>query len=103
MLHLHVYLHLSRCSFVSVARISGLASSLLYKQNNFFTFHRKVKLYSQIVALKEVNDITRFNITSCTFLFVYCTFVHFVADSNQIAVSYCIGSVEFRYSKSSGH
>jgi hypothetical protein len=27
----------------------------------------------------------------------------FVADSNQIAVSYCIGSVEFRYSKSSGH
>jgi hypothetical protein len=24
----------------------------------------------------------------------------FVADSNQIAVSYCIGSVEFRYSKS---
>jgi hypothetical protein len=23
----------------------------------------------------------------------------FVADSNQIAVSYCIGSVEFRYSK----
>jgi hypothetical protein len=25
----------------------------------------------------------------------------FVADSNQIAVSYCIGSVEFRYSKSS--
>jgi hypothetical protein len=27
----------------------------------------------------------------------------FVADSNQIAVSYCIGWVEFRYSKSSGH
>jgi hypothetical protein len=27
----------------------------------------------------------------------------FVADSNQIAVGYCIGSVEFRYSKSSGH
>jgi hypothetical protein len=27
----------------------------------------------------------------------------FVADSNQIAVRYCIGSVEFRYSKSSGH
>jgi hypothetical protein len=27
----------------------------------------------------------------------------FVADSNQIAVSYCIGSVEFGYSKSSGH
>jgi hypothetical protein len=27
----------------------------------------------------------------------------FVADSNQIAVSYCIGSVECRYSKSSGH
>jgi hypothetical protein len=27
----------------------------------------------------------------------------FVADSNQIAVSYCIGSVEFRYSKSSAH
>jgi hypothetical protein len=27
----------------------------------------------------------------------------FVADSNQIAVSYCTGSVEFRYSKSSGH
>jgi hypothetical protein len=27
----------------------------------------------------------------------------FVADSNQIAVCYCIGSVEFRYSKSSGH
>jgi hypothetical protein len=27
----------------------------------------------------------------------------FVADSNQIAVSYCIGSVEFRYDKSSGH
>jgi hypothetical protein len=27
----------------------------------------------------------------------------FVADSNQIAVSYCIGSVDFRYSKSSGH
>jgi hypothetical protein len=27
----------------------------------------------------------------------------FVADSNQIAVSYCIGSVEFRYGKSSGH
>jgi hypothetical protein len=27
----------------------------------------------------------------------------FVADSNQIAVSYCIGSVEFRYSKSSSH
>jgi hypothetical protein len=27
----------------------------------------------------------------------------FVADSNQIAVSYCIGSVEFRYSKGSGH
>jgi hypothetical protein len=25
----------------------------------------------------------------------------FVADLNQIAVSYCIGSVEFRYSKSS--
>jgi hypothetical protein len=28
---------------------------------------------------------------------------NFVADLNQIAVSYCIGSVEFRYSKSSGH
>jgi hypothetical protein len=27
----------------------------------------------------------------------------FVANSNQITVSYCIGSVEFRYSKSSGH
>jgi hypothetical protein len=27
----------------------------------------------------------------------------FVADSNQITVSYCIGSVEFRYSKSFGH
>jgi hypothetical protein len=27
----------------------------------------------------------------------------FIADSNQIAVSYCIGSLEFRYSKSSGH
>jgi hypothetical protein len=27
----------------------------------------------------------------------------FVSDSNQIAVSYCIGLVEFRYSKSSGH
>jgi hypothetical protein len=27
----------------------------------------------------------------------------FVADSNQIVVSYSIGSVEFRYSKSSGH
>jgi hypothetical protein len=27
----------------------------------------------------------------------------FVADLNQIAVSYCIGSVEFRYSKSSAH
>jgi hypothetical protein len=29
--------------------------------------------------------------------------IFFVADSNQIAVSYCIGSVEFRYNKSSGH
>jgi hypothetical protein len=27
----------------------------------------------------------------------------FVADSNQITFSYCIGSVEFRYSKSSGY
>jgi hypothetical protein len=27
----------------------------------------------------------------------------FVADSNQVAVSYCIRSVEFRDSKSSGH
>jgi hypothetical protein len=27
----------------------------------------------------------------------------FFGDSNQIAVSYCIGSVEFRYSKSSGY
>jgi hypothetical protein len=27
----------------------------------------------------------------------------FLLDSNQIAVSYCIGSVEFRYSKSSDH
>jgi hypothetical protein len=27
----------------------------------------------------------------------------FVADSNQFAVSYCIGWVEFRYSKSSAH
>jgi hypothetical protein len=26
-----------------------------------------------------------------------------VADSDQIAVSYSIGSVEFRYSKSAGH
>jgi hypothetical protein len=26
----------------------------------------------------------------------------FVADSNEIAVSYCIGRVEVRYSKSSG-
>jgi hypothetical protein len=35
----------------------------------------------------------------------YVVFIEnfFVADSNQIAVSYCIGSVEFRYSKSSGH
>jgi hypothetical protein len=29
--------------------------------------------------------------------------IFFVADSNQIAVSYCVGSVEFGYSKSSGH
>jgi hypothetical protein len=28
--------------------------------------------------------------------------IFFGADSNQIAVRYCIGSVEFRYSKSSG-
>jgi hypothetical protein len=27
----------------------------------------------------------------------------FVADSNQIAVSYCIGLVEFRHRESSGH
>jgi hypothetical protein len=27
----------------------------------------------------------------------------FVAALNQIAVSYCTGSVEFRYGKSSGH
>jgi hypothetical protein len=27
----------------------------------------------------------------------------FVADSNEIAVSYCIGCVEFRHRESSGH
>jgi hypothetical protein len=27
----------------------------------------------------------------------------FVADSNEIAVSYCIGWVEFRHRESSGH
>jgi hypothetical protein len=26
-----------------------------------------------------------------------------VADSNEIAVNYCIGCVEFRYRESSGH
>jgi hypothetical protein len=28
---------------------------------------------------------------------------NFVADSNEIAVSYCIGCVEFRHRESSGH
>jgi hypothetical protein len=27
----------------------------------------------------------------------------FVADSNEIAVSYCLGGVEFRHKESSGH
>jgi hypothetical protein len=27
----------------------------------------------------------------------------FVADSNEIAVSYCLGRVEFRHKESSGH
>jgi hypothetical protein len=27
----------------------------------------------------------------------------FLADSNEIAVSYCIGCVEFRHRESSGH